>query len=62
MHVQEINEVGPVTEEVFEATRMQRNLQAFMRSEAFTSEEVKDMSHRVKNKNNELLLKSVRRW
>ena len=39
---QEMNEVGPVTEHVFEANRATRNLKSFMRSENFTPEEVEN--------------------
>ena len=38
MDAQELNEVGPVTEEVFEANRLIKNLKDFMRSEGYPEE------------------------
>jgi hypothetical protein len=38
MDAQELNETGPVTEEVFEAERLIGNLKDFMRSEGFPEE------------------------
>ncbi len=37
---QEQNEVGPVTEEVFEALRTNHNLTEFMRNQRHTEEEI----------------------
>jgi hypothetical protein len=38
---QELNETGPVTEEVFEANRLIRNLKDFMRTEGFPEPQIK---------------------
>ena len=38
---QELNETGPVTEEVFEANRLMRNLKDFMRTEGFPEAQIK---------------------
>jgi hypothetical protein len=35
---QELNETGPITEHVFEAMRLNRNLLDFMKSEGYTPE------------------------
>jgi hypothetical protein len=61
-HVQEINENGPVTEDVFEARRMNKNLQAFMSSEGFTPDEVAEKLENVRVKNKHLMLKCLTRW
>ena len=37
---QEMNETGPITEQVFEANRTIKNLTDFMRNENFTPEEI----------------------
>ena len=40
MLAEELNQVGPITEQVFEANRTIRNLKDFMRKERYTEEEV----------------------
>jgi len=41
MDTQELNEVGPVTEQVFEATRLTKNLKEFMRGEGYPQDQIK---------------------
>ena len=43
VHVQEVNETGPITEHVFEANRLMRNLKHFMRSEGYPEEVIKHL-------------------
>lgn len=43
MQSQELNEVGPITEHVFEALRLIRNLQDFLRDEGYPEEIIKKM-------------------
>lgn len=38
--IDELNQTGPVTEEVFEADRTIHNLKDFMRKERYTEEEI----------------------
>ena len=38
--IDELNQTGPVTEEVFEADRTIANLKDFMRKERYTEEEI----------------------
>lgn len=38
--IDELNQTGPVTEEVFEADRTIHNLKEFMRKERYTEEEI----------------------
>lgn len=45
--IKEMNEVGPVTEQVFEANRAIRNLKEFMSKEGFTKEEIANWYKRV---------------
>ena len=49
--IDELNQTGPVTEEVFEADRTISNLKAFMRKERFTEEEIEAKFTECKEKN-----------
>ena len=40
MLAEELNQTGPITEQVFEANRTIRNLKEFMRKERYTEEEI----------------------
>lgn len=46
-----LNEIGPVTEQVFEANRAIKNLKDFMASEGFTKEEILEWEKRVNDTN-----------
>jgi len=39
-----LNEVGPITEHVFEAQRLKRNLQDFLRDEGYPEENIKKLT------------------
>lgn len=56
-----MNEVGPVTEQVFEANRAIRNLKEFMLKEGFTKEEISRWWKRVEDTNEYLMNKIVTR-
>lgn len=47
IHVQEVNETGPITEHVFEANRLMRNLKEFMRSEGIPEEVIRTMAKKA---------------
>ena len=47
MFTEELNTVGPITEEVFEANRTIRNLKDFMRDQHYTEQEILDYSKSV---------------
>ena len=59
--IQEVNETGPVTEEVFEANRTITNLKAFMRKENYTEEEIAKKVESVNDQNHYLMNKLVKR-
>ena len=58
---QEMNEVGPQTEHVFEATRLMHNLVEFMRDEHYTEEEIAAMQKRARDHNLHLMHKTILR-
>ena len=45
--IDELNQTGPVTEEVFEADRTIHNLKEFMRKERYTEEEI-EANHNIR--------------
>lgn len=47
---QEQNEVGPVTEQVFEANRLMKNLKDFMKEEGYTDEQIKRIPEEIAEK------------
>ena len=58
---QDLNEVGPVTEQVFEANRTIRNLKDFMASENFEPEEIDSFYKNVCDTNDHQMHKIVKR-
>lgn len=44
---QELNETGPVTEQVFESNRLIKNLKEFMKSEGYPPEQIKRIVEEV---------------
>jgi len=58
---QELNETGPITEQVFEARRTIRNLKGFMRSENYTQEEVTAKVKECEDWNEHAMSKLVKR-
>lgn len=58
---QDMNEVGPQTEYVFEATRLMHNLTEFMREEHYTEEEIATLKKRAADYNLHLMHKTVLR-
>lgn len=59
---QEVNEVGPITEHVFEANRLKKNLIDFMRSESYPEELIKKIVERAQDYQTGRLRKGVLRW
>ena len=59
---QEMNEVGPQTEYVFEAKRLMHNLIEFMRDEHYTEEEIAGMKKRAADYNLHLMHKTILRF
>lgn len=59
---QELNETGPVTEEVFEANRLIRNLKDFMRTEGFPEAQIKAIMIEVDRTERQKLSLCVTRW
>ena len=59
---EELNEVGPITEYVFEQNRTMRNLIDFMKKEHFTEEEVKSTLQGVTDHNERLMHTVVKRF
>ena len=62
IQVQELNETGPITEHVFEARRLMRNLLEFMKSEGYTPEQIKEMKEYVNEEELAKINKGVCRW
>ncbi len=62
MLVEELNEVGPITEHVFEARRLMKNLQDFMRSEGFPDELIKVIAQDVNSGEMNKMRKVAMRW
>ena len=60
--MQEQNETGPITEHVFEAQRLMKNLKDFMRSEGFPEEKVKALAARACSLQTDRLQYGVLRW
>ena len=58
---QDMNEVGPITEFVFEAKRTHHNLKEFMKMEHFTPEEIQKESDNAHNTNMRLIKMLVNR-
>ncbi len=56
-----MNEVGPVTEEVFEARRTIHNLTEFMRSQRYPEEEIVALKNRIADDTRNLMMKVVLR-
>lgn len=50
--IDDLNQTGPVTEEVFEANRTISNLKDFMRKERYTEEEIENKFAECVEKNN----------
>lgn len=59
---QDMNEVGPQTEHVFEAKRLMHNLIEFMRNERYTEEEIATLKKEAANYNLHLMHKTVLRF
>jgi len=58
----ELNEVGPITEHVFEARRLMKNLQDFMRSEGYPEEQIKAIVKEVNFNELNKMRKVACRW
>ena len=59
---EEMNQTGPITEHVFEANRLAHNLKEFMRSENITEEEITATDNKVKEYNQFLMEKALKRF
>jgi len=59
---QDMNEVGPQTEHVFEAKRLMVNLIEFMRAEHFTEEEIVNLRAKARDHNIRLLSTAILRF
>ena len=57
--IDELNQTGPVTEEVFEADRTIANLKDFMRKERYTEEEIEAKFAECKGTNDYLMKKVI---
>jgi len=60
--VVEVNEIGPIVEEVLDARMDVQNLKQLMADEGFTNYEVEDVAHKADRKGLELMARSVARW
>ena len=58
----DVNEMGPITEEVLDKQLDIANLRNLMASEGFTEHQVEDVTHNASVKARELLAKSIGRW
>ena len=58
---QEMNEVGPVTEEVFEAKRTIYNLTEFMRNQRYTEEEIISYKTQITDHTRQLMMRFITR-
>ena len=58
----DVNEAGPVVEEVLDHQLDVHNLKKLMTSEGFTPFEIEDVAEKAKGKSLELLAKAVGRW
>ena len=58
---EDMNQTGPITEQVFEANRAIRNLTSFMRDQNFTEEEIAAKLKHVNEFNEHLMQKIVKR-
>ena len=58
----EVNEIGPVVEEVLDARLDVTNLKNLMASEGFTEHQIEDVAQRAGDKGLELLRRSIGRW
>lgn len=56
-----MNEVGPVTEEVFEARRTIHNLTEFMRNQRYPEEEIIALKNRIADDTRNLMMKVILR-
>ena len=58
----EVNEIGPVVEQVLEARIDVMNLKKLMADEGFTDYQVNDVFHSADKKGLELIARSIGRW
>ena len=58
----EVNEIGPVVEEVLDARLDVTNLKNLMASEGFTEHQIEDVANRASDKGLELLGRAIGRW
>ena len=56
-----MNEVGPVTEEVFEALRTNHNLTEFMRNQRHTEEEILSKKQEITDHTRSLMMRFIQR-
>jgi hypothetical protein len=56
-----MNEVGPVTEEVFEALRTNYNLTDFMRNQRHTEEEILSIKQEISDHTRSLMMRFITR-
>lgn len=59
---EELNETGPITEHVFEANRLFRNLKHFMKLEGYTPEQIKTVCERANDVQYNRIEKAIKRW
>lgn len=62
MDAQEMNETGPVTEQVFEGNRLIKNLRGFMKTEGYPEEQIKRIVEEVKEKETHKIRQCIARW
>ena len=58
----EVNEIGPVVEEVLEKQLDVANLKNLMTSEGFTPNQIEDVAFKASKKSLELISRSIGRW
>ena len=58
----EVNEIGPVVEEVLQSRLDVTNLKNLMTQEGFTSHQIDDVAHKADQKSLELIARSIGRW
>ena len=58
----EVNEIGPIAEDVLDKQLDNANLKNFMKKEGFTEHQIEDIVHNAAVKSRELLAKTIGRW
>ena len=60
--IQEMNQVGPITEHVFEAQRLMSNLTDYLKNEHFTDEQIIYIKNNLVEHNKHIMMKAVLRF